>query len=68
GYEPVVHCDTASEVARIECINKEYLKSGESGRVKFTFRYSPHFLQEGGTFVFREGKTKGIGTITKIIS
>jgi elongation factor 1-alpha len=68
GYEPVVHCQTASEVAKIECLDKEYLKAGDSGIVKFTFKYSPHFLREGDTFVFREGKTKGIGTIRKIIS
>ncbi|MEM7825844.1 MAG: GTP-binding protein [Candidatus Aenigmatarchaeota archaeon] len=67
GYEPVVHYYTVAEVAKIECLDKEYLKSGDSGKVRFTFKYSPHFLEEGGNFVFREGKTKGIGTITKII-
>jgi len=32
-----------------------------------SFKYKPEFVQVGDRFVFREGKTKGIGTITKII-
>lgn len=67
GYEPVVHCQTAAEVAKIESLDKEYLKSGDSGKVRFDFKYYPHFLEVGDRFVFREGKTKGIGTITKIV-
>jgi elongation factor 1-alpha len=67
GYEPVVHLQTSAEVAKIQCLDKEYLKSGESGKVKFTFKYTPQFLEAGERFVFREGKTKGIGTVTKIL-
>ncbi len=67
GYEPVLHFFTASQSAKLECLDKKYLKAGESGKVKFTFKYFPCFVQEGDKFVFREGKTKGIGTVTKII-
>jgi elongation factor 1-alpha len=67
GYEPVVHLQTSAEVAKIECLEKEYLKSGDSGKVKFTFKYMPQFLEVGDKFVFREGKTKGIGTVTKVL-
>ncbi|MBI2543181.1 MAG: GTP-binding protein [Candidatus Aenigmarchaeota archaeon] len=68
GYEPVLHLFTVGESARIELAGKDYLKSGENGKVKFTFKYSPHYLEEGDRFVFREGKTKGIGTVTKILN
>jgi len=67
GYEPVIHCNTIAEAAKIECLNKKYLKAGDSGLVRFAFKYSSHFIQEGDKFIFREGKTKGIGTVTKII-
>lgn len=67
GYEPVVHSQTVAEVAKIECLDKKYLKAGESGKVRFSFKYSSHFVKVGDRFVFREGKTKGIGTITKIV-
>ena len=67
GYEPVIHLQTIAEVAKIECLDKEYLKASDSGKVRFTFKYSPHFLNVGDSFVFREGKTKGIGTVTKVV-
>lgn len=67
GYEPILHLSTVAATVKLECLDKEYLKAGESGRVRMTFRYSPQFIQEGDKFVFREGKTKGIGTVTKIV-
>ncbi len=68
GYEPVIHLFTVGESAKVELIDKEYLKSGENGKVRFAFKYSPHYLEEGDRFVFREGKTKGIGTVTKVLN
>jgi len=67
GYEPVFHGQTVSESVKLDLLDKEYLKSGDSGKVRITFRYRPQFVQEGDRFIFREGKTKGIGTITKIL-
>ena len=66
GYEPVLHNNTISESVKITGMEKKYLKSGETGKVKMTFRYQPQYISVGEKFVFREGKTKGIGTITKI--
>lgn len=68
GYEPVVHLSTVAESAKLELLDKEYLKASETGKVRFTFKYSPHYLEEEDKFVFREGKTKGIGTVTKILN
>jgi elongation factor 1-alpha len=67
GYEPVVHSQTVAESVKLKLLNKKYLKSGEEGKVRMSFRYKPQFVQVGDRFVFREGKTKGIGTVKKII-
>jgi elongation factor 1-alpha len=67
GYEPVLHCNTIAESAKFKLLDKDYLKSGESGKVEMRFKYKPQFVQVDDKFVFREGKTKGIGTITKIL-
>lgn len=67
GYEPVFHCNTIAESVKLELLDKEYLKAGEEGKVRMTFKYKPQFVQEQDKFVLREGKTKGIGTITRII-
>lgn len=67
GYEPVYHGQTVAGTVKLKLLDKKYLKSSESGKVKMTFRYKPQFVSVGDKFVFREGKTKGIGTITKIV-
>lgn len=67
GYEPVFCGETIQESVKFELLDKKYLKAGESGKVKMTFKYKPHYVEVGEHFVFREGKTKGIGTVTKII-
>ncbi|HIQ29470.1 MAG TPA: GTP-binding protein [Candidatus Caldiarchaeum subterraneum] len=67
GYEPVVHCHTISSTVKLRLLDREYLKAGETGRVEMVFKYRPWYIKVGDRFVFREGKTKGIGTITRII-
>ncbi len=67
GYEPIMHNNTISETVKLTLTGKKYLKSGESGRVHMVFRYRPRFVSEGDRFIFREGKTKGIGTVTKVL-
>ncbi len=67
GYEPVFHGQTVAASVKFELVDKDYLKGSESGKVRMMFRYKPQFVQEGDKFVFREGKTKGIGTVTKIL-
>lgn len=34
----------------------------------FKFKYRPEFVKVGETILLREGKTKIIGTITRIVS
>ena len=38
----------------------------DKGTIKFRFMYRPEFLKEGTTILFREGRTKGLGVITKV--
>ncbi len=67
GYEPVLHIQTISEAVKIKCLDKPYLKAGDIGKVTMTFKYHPYFIEEGDKFVFREGKTKGIGKVLRIL-
>ncbi len=67
GYEPVIHCHTIASAAKLKMIDRPYLKAGETGRVEMRFKYRPFYVQPGDRFIFREGKTKGIGTITKLL-
>ena len=68
GYNAQVHIKTIRAQARIKEIkNLSYLRTGDRAIVEMEFMYSPHFVLEGLEFVFREGRTKGIGTIKKIL-
>ncbi len=66
GYEPVMHVETISETVTFLEIDKEYLKSGDRGMVRMRFKYHPHYVYEGQKFIFREGRSKGMGEIIRV--
>ncbi len=66
GYEPVLHLETVSEAAVIKP-NEDCLLPGERGKAMIEFKYHPYAIEKGQRFVFREGESKGVGTVTKII-
>ncbi|MCS7123429.1 MAG: GTP-binding protein [Candidatus Aenigmarchaeota archaeon] len=68
GYEPVVHIHTIEESAKIKLIDKDFVKSGEQCKALFTFKYNSHYISVGDKLIFREGKTKGIGTVLECYS
>lgn len=67
GYEPVIHLETISEAAEFKEIKSEYLTAGETSKVRLRFKFNPHCVFEGQKFIFREGKSKGIGEVKEII-
>jgi elongation factor 1-alpha len=68
GYEPVIQLNTIKEVAKIISSQPPFLKTGEFGSVVFQLKYRPIVINEGDTFIFREGKARGIGKITGILN
>ncbi|MGZ7043717.1 MAG: GTPBP1 family GTP-binding protein [Methanobacterium sp.] len=67
GYECITHIETIAETTAFEPLDKEYMSAGDNGRVRMRFKYRPYCVKEGQKIIFREGRSKGIGTITKII-
>ncbi|MEM2934293.1 MAG: GTPBP1 family GTP-binding protein [Methanocellales archaeon] len=67
GYEPVLHVETIAETVVFEDMDREYMMAGQSGRVKMRFKFKPHYIYEGQKFIFREGRSKGIGKVVKVI-
>ena len=65
GYEPVVHLETVSEAAAFYP-EKGRLLPGDSGTTRVRFKFRPYMVEEGQRFVFREGQSKGVGTVTDI--
>ncbi len=62
GYEPVVHLETVSEAAVFRPEGGQLLP-GDSGTTTVEFKFRPYLVEEGQRFVFREGQSKGVGTV-----
>ena len=66
-YQPIINCGKIVQAAQIVKIyDSNVLRAGDFARIRFKFLYKPEFLELDDTFLFREGKTKGIGKIVKI--
>jgi GTPase len=67
NYEPVIHSTTVRQSARITYVAQEILRTGDKSLARFHFLYRPEYMKEGQRLIFREGRTKGIGIVTKLI-
>ena len=67
GYCPLIHIGPVRQSAKIKILNKEFLKSGDNAILEFNFLYHPELIQEGQMLFFRDGSTKGVGTINKLL-
>ncbi|MFC5278329.1 GTPBP1 family GTP-binding protein [Halorubrum rubrum] len=65
GYEPVVHVETVSEAAAF-APEEGRLLPGDTGRTRVRFKFRPYLIEEGQRFVFREGSSKGVGTVRDV--
>ncbi|WP_435075111.1 GTPBP1 family GTP-binding protein [Halorubrum sp. HHNYT27] len=65
GYEPVVHVETVSEAA-VFAPEGGRLLPGDTGRTQVRFKFRPYLVEAGQRFVFREGSSKGVGTIREV--
>ena len=69
NYNTQIHLKTIRSQAKIVTIKgSSNLRSGDRARVVFEFIYSPQFLMPGMKFVFREGRTKGVGVVKEVLS
>tara|TARA_B100000963_G_scaffold357901_1_gene381177 strand:- start:1409 stop:2611 length:1203 start_codon:yes stop_codon:yes gene_type:complete len=67
NYQPTIHCGTVRQCAKITYMDKPLVRTGDSALVSFEFMYKPEYIEIGQEIVFREGRTKGIGTIKEIV-
>jgi len=67
GYQSVIHCGIIRQTATIVWMNKDILRAGEEGTIRFRFLKSPEYMHEGDIVLFREGRTRGKGKVNKLI-
>ena len=65
GYQPVIHCGVLRQLAEMIGIKeRETRKTGERATVRFL--YFAEYVLPGSTFIFREGRAKGIDKVLKV--
>lgn len=63
---PAVHCGSIRQTATILSMSKDCLRTGDKATVHFRFIKTPEYLHCEHKLVFREGRTKAVGTVTKV--
>lgn len=66
-YSPVIHIGTVRQTAKIILNEDQTLKMNDEAEVSFRFVSHPEFIESGMMLFFREGVTRGVGTVTSII-
>jgi elongation factor 1-alpha len=66
GYEPVIHMETICEAVKIVGLDRGYMMAGERGKARIRFKFRPYAVSPGEKFIFREGKSKGIGRVIAV--
>ena len=67
GYQPVIHCGVLRQSAElVGILQHDSLRTGERATVRFRFLYFADYLLPGSTFIFREGRAKGIGKVVRV--
>ncbi|XJO76128.1 hypothetical protein BDV3_006698 [Batrachochytrium dendrobatidis] len=67
-YQAMLHCGGVRQTARIVGMDKQILRTGDRAVVRFRFMQYPEYLKLGAKLLFREGRTKGIGKVLRVIT
>jgi len=69
NYQAMLHCGAVRQTVRIVEMDhpQGILRTGDRANVTFEFIAHPEFIKEGMKLLFREGKTKGLGVITRLL-
>ncbi|KAI8323689.1 P-loop containing nucleoside triphosphate hydrolase protein [Martensiomyces pterosporus] len=71
-YQAMLHCGSVRQTARVLSIRQPEsqsgtLRTGDRANVVFQFIRHPEYLLPGTRLIFREGRTKGVGKVMRIL-
>ncbi|XP_071869395.1 GTP-binding protein 1 [Bombus fervidus] len=66
-YQAMVHCGSIRQTASIISMSQDCLRTGDKALVRFRFIKHPEYIKPGQRIVFREGRTKAVGNVVKLI-
>lgn len=67
-YQAMIHIGSIRQTAVIKSMNKDRIRTGDRARVKFSFLKIAELIRPGQKFVFREGRTKAVGTVVECLA
>lgn len=68
NYQAMVHVGSVRQTAAImEMYDKDQIRTGDKARCRFRFVRHPEFIRQDARIVFREGRTKAVGKVLKLI-
>jgi GTPase len=65
-YQAMVHVGSVRQTATIVSMSSDHLRTGDKAIVRFRFIKNPEYLRCDMRMVFREGRTKAVGTVSKL--
>lgn len=66
-YQAMIHVGSIRQTAVIKWMDKPKIRTGDRAKVKFSFMKMPELIRPGQKFVFREGRTKAVGTVSECL-
>jgi GTPase len=66
GYQGILHSGAIRQEAKITWMEKECMRKGERGKVRFMFVHDPEYVKLGTLVLFRGQKTRCAGRIIKV--
>jgi GTPase len=67
GFQATMHVDNVCQTAQISFMSCAQLKTNQRAKVIWRFKSRPEFLTKGSRLIFREGETKGMGEVVRVI-
>jgi len=66
GYQTVIHAGTVRQTAKFKIDSEKILRTNSKENIGVKFVSRPEFILPGTLFMFRDGRTKGMGRVISI--
>ncbi|KAL2889716.1 GTP-binding protein 1 [Ceratocystis lukuohia] len=65
-YQAMLHIGPVRQTCAIIDLDRKFIRTGDRALVAFRFVQRPEYITVGTPFLFREGRTKGLGIIKEV--
>lgn len=67
GYQAVIHCGIVRQTGTFILPEESVMRSNSRASIVIQFMYRPEFVLPGTYFMFRDGRTKGMGRVKYVL-